>query len=153
MKFLENKIPPPLVAVIFALFMWVIATWDQGLVYPSPLTLLVIISFIAVGVTFTLSGAFAFKKANTTVNPLKPESSTSLVTVGVYQLSRNPMYVGFVCLLFAWAVFLGSPFTVLMIFAYIVYIQVFQITPEEKAMEKLFGDEFVNYKSRVRAWL
>lgn len=151
MKFLENKIPPPLVALVFAILMWVIS--GEGSSSTSPLMIALIFGLVILGIVFTLSGAVAFKKAQTTVNPLKPESSTSLVTSGVYQFTRNPMYVGFVFLLLAWAVFLGSLLSTVMIVFYILYIQLFQITPEERALTKLFGQEFTDYRARVRPWL
>jgi len=63
------------------------------------------------------------------------------------------MYVGFVFFLLAWASFLGSLWGVGFIALYIAYIQRFQIVPEERALTKLFKDEFVEYKAQVRPWL
>ncbi|MFT5889590.1 MAG: protein-S-isoprenylcysteine O-methyltransferase Ste14 [Zhongshania sp.] len=55
-----------------------------------------------------VAGVLSFRRAGTTVNPLKPEFATSLVIVGIYGYSRNPMYLGFLCGLLAWVLVLGS---------------------------------------------
>jgi len=153
MKFLENKIPPPLVAVIIAVAMWGLSQCTSNVILTVTVKYSLIIGFVLIGIFFALSGAVSFRLAKTTVNPLKPDTASSLVTSGIYQFSRNPMYVGFVAFLLAWASFLGTPWGILLIAGYIAYIQRFQIMPEERALTKIFKDEFVNYKAQVRPWL
>ena len=75
------------------------------------------------------------------------------MTAGIYRVSRNPMYLGFAILLLAWAVFLASPWMLLGVPAFMMFISRFQIQPEERALESLFGEEFRDYKARVRRWL
>jgi protein-S-isoprenylcysteine O-methyltransferase Ste14 len=84
---------------------------------------------------------------------LHPENASALVTYGIYRLSRNPMYCGMAALLLAWAAYLQSPLSVLGIAVFVLYITQFQIKPEERTLEKLFGDAFLRYKSSVRRWL
>jgi protein-S-isoprenylcysteine O-methyltransferase Ste14 len=108
---------------------------------------------ISLGIFFDLAGIISFRAAKTTVNPLKPDSVSRLVTSGIYQYTRNPMYVGFVFFLCAWAVFLSSFWVIIFIGLYIGYIQNFQIIPEERALSRLFPQEFPIYKASVRAWL
>jgi protein-S-isoprenylcysteine O-methyltransferase Ste14 len=95
----------------------------------------------------------AFRRQRTTINPLHPEKTSSLVTGGIYRISRNPMYVGMALLLLAWAVYLESPAALLGIGAFIAYITRFQIIPEESLLSRHFGAEFENYRQRVRRWL
>jgi protein-S-isoprenylcysteine O-methyltransferase Ste14 len=95
----------------------------------------------------------SFRLANTTVNPLTPGIASSLVTSGIYQFTRNPMYVGFAAFLLAWASFLATVWGVSLIGVYIAYIQHFQVIPEERALKKLFKDEFIHYEDHVRPWL
>ena len=104
----ELKVPPPIVALAMAIAMWFLAR-----VPPSPEALpdtrmLGVIGLAAVGCAFGLSGVVAFRRAKTTVNPLKPASASSLVSGGIYKVTRNPMYVGMLLFLFAWAMFLWS---------------------------------------------
>jgi protein-S-isoprenylcysteine O-methyltransferase Ste14 len=112
-----------------------------------------VVGFISIGIFFDLAGVISFRRAKTTVNPLKPNTASSLVTSGIYQVTRNPMYVGFVAFLLALASFLGSAWGLILIPVYILYIQHFQIAPEERALTALFKEEFTQYKAKVRPWL
>ena len=111
------------------------------------------IIIIILGVLIVLIGGYQFKKNSTTVNPLVPEDSSKLVTSGLYNFSRNPMYIGFLLFLFAWALFLGSLFALLFLPIFVLVINVVQIVPEEKVLEEKFGDEYRKYISRVRRWV
>ncbi|WP_057830008.1 methyltransferase family protein [Colwellia sp. TT2012] len=153
MKFLENKIPPPLVALLIAAAMWGVSKFTAILALTATVKYSMVLGFVLAGVFFALSGAISFRLAKTTVNPLKPDTASSLVTSGVYQFTRNPMYVGFVALLFAWASYLASAWGIALIALYIVYIQRFQIVPEERALSAIFKVEFSDYKAKVRPWL
>ena len=108
---------------------------------------------VVVGLGFDLLGLIAFRASRTTINPLRPERSTALVTGGVYRVTRNPMYVGMALLLLAWAVYLSSllPFAGPVVF--VLYITRFQIQPEERALQAIFGEDFARYAARVRRWL
>ncbi len=64
---------------------------------------------VCLGIGVSVSGMLAFRAARTTVDPRNPGKATQLVAGGVYRLSRNPMYVGLLCTITAWAVYLGSP--------------------------------------------
>lgn len=153
MKSLENRIPPPLVALGFALLMWALASLDSALMLHPTLNTYASLLFFLLGFSFSLSGVLSFRRFKTTVNPLKPQAATSLVTTGVYRLTRNPMYVGFVFFLLAWAMRLGSVWSVLLVLGFILFIQRFQIAPEERALLLLFGAEFEQYQRKVRRWL
>jgi protein-S-isoprenylcysteine O-methyltransferase Ste14 len=63
------------------------------------------------------------------------------------------MYLGFAIFLLAWAVFLASPWMLLGVPAFMAFIGRLQIQPEERALESLFGEEYRDYKARVRRWL
>lgn len=76
-----------------------------------------------------------------------------MVTSGVYRISRNPMYMGMVLFLTAWAVYLAAMLPFFGLLAFILYITRFQILPEERALHALFGDEYTAYAARVRRWL
>jgi protein-S-isoprenylcysteine O-methyltransferase Ste14 len=106
-----------------------------------------------VGVAFDIAALLAFRKASTTINPLRPEKSSALVTGGVYRLSRNPMYVGLLLFLVAWAAYLASPLALAGPVSFVLYIQRFQILPEERILAAIFGGEYDAYRARVRRWL
>lgn len=153
MKGLENKIPPPAVALLVATTMWGLAEATPNVTVDNKVRLTVVAVCYLLGAGFSLGGVMSFRRAKTTVNPLKPESASALVDTGIYRYTRNPMYVGFALFLLAWAVFLSSPWALLGLPLFIAYIQYFQIRPEERALERIFGSEFLDYKRRVRRWL
>ena len=153
MQALENRIPPPLVAVIFAVAIWLLASSTSTVEFDQTIKIVAVTLLWVVGTVFSAGGVMAFRRSETTVNPLKPETASSLVTAGIYQVTRNPMYVGFVLFLLAWAAYLGSIWSVGLVVLFMVYIQRFQINPEERAMLKLFGQEYEDYRSKVRRWL
>lgn len=153
MRTLENRIPPPLVAAVFALAMWALALVVRGIDLGNPLRVTISLLAVLLGTLLGLSGAVLFRRARTTVNPHKPDSSTSLVTSGVYRISRNPMYVGFALFLVALSVWFAFPWSLLGVVGFVLYLNRFQIAPEERALEALFGAEFVRYRAKVRRWL
>ncbi|CAN7443090.1 methyltransferase family protein [Rhizobacter sp. LjRoot28] len=153
MAFLDHRIPPPLVGVAVAAGMWAAAGVGPALPLANGLRYGLIALLVAAGLAFDLSGLRAFRTKRTTVNPLRPERVSAMVTDGVYRWSRNPMYVGMVLFLLAWGVYLSALLPFLGPLAFMVYITVFQIRPEERALRERFGSEFDDYAARVRRWL
>ena len=153
MQLLENKIPPPVVAVIFGLAMWGISASASGIEAGESSRVIGASAFALIGAFFCIAGVVSFRLAKTTVNPLKPETASSLVSSGIYRISRNPMYVGFALFLVAWAVYLASLWTLVGVFGFVLYINRFQIVPEERALSTLFGADFESYRSKIRRWL
>jgi protein-S-isoprenylcysteine O-methyltransferase Ste14 len=85
---------------------------------------------------------------------LQPAQAASMVTSGVYRFTRNPMYLGMFCLLAAWAAWLGRLAPLLAgLPAFVLYMNRFQIRPEERALEQRFGAAFREYAARVRRWI
>jgi protein-S-isoprenylcysteine O-methyltransferase Ste14 len=153
MRYLELRIPPPIVGLVVAAAMWVIAS--RPLIWPpsTSVRLLAGVILLVIGIALALSAVISFRRAQTTVNPLKPETSTSLVSTGIFVRTRNPMYLGMLIGLLAWAVYLASALALLGPVAFVLYITRFQIVPEERAMHSLFGSAFTEYSQRVRRWL
>ena len=150
---LEHKIPPPVVALIVAAAMWMNSISGPKLDLPFEVRLGAALVIAAVGVVFDLLGLLAFRAAKTTINPLKPQKTSALVTTGIYRLSRNPMYVGLVCFLLAWTAFLAALWPLAGPILFVFYVNRFQIEPEERLLAQRFGDAFRDYKARVRRWL
>ena len=150
---LELRVPPPIAALFAAFAMWAATPGTIAIAAASHIRIAVAVALTLVGVLFDAAAFIAFRRARTTVNPLKPQSASSLVTSGIYRITRNPMYVGLVFFLCAWAVVLGSWFAFLGPLAFAAYIGQFQIAPEEKALYALFGEPYREYQERVRRWL
>lgn len=153
MKPLELTVPPPIVMLVTALIMWLLSFFLpaftlQALGNP---TLAAIIGLA--GMSVSMAGIIAFKRAQTTADPRKPSSASTLVTSGVYRFTRNPMYLGIQLMLIAWALFLGNALSLLFAFAFALYIHHYQIRPEERFLQEKFGAVFTTYKAKVRAWI
>ena len=153
MRALELRIPPPAVALLVAAGMWAVAHLAPTLELPQLARLLVAAVLGASGIAIAVGGVLSFRRAHTTVNPLKPETSAALVSTGVYSFTRNPMYLGVVLVLVGWGVYLSSVWSLVGPVLFASYITRFQIVPEERALDRLFGAPFAEYKKRVRRWL
>lgn len=138
--------------MIFGVLMWVVSMGAGALEISLPTRSVAALAIAALGVAFSAAGLVQFRRFKTTVNPTKPETASALVSSGVFNVTRNPMYVGLALVLVAWAAFLASPWTLMGPLAFGLYIDRFQIAPEERALSKLFGVEYSTYKARVRRW-
>ncbi len=153
MHALESKVPPVAAAFFIGLLMWLISWAVPGFEFVFPWRDPAAASLAIAGAVVSCLGVLSFKRAGTTVNPTRPNASSSLVASGVYALSRNPMYLGFLLILAAWAIFLSNALAFLLLPAFAIFMNRFQIEPEERALTAIFGQEFAAYKSRVRRWL
>jgi protein-S-isoprenylcysteine O-methyltransferase Ste14 len=153
MKSLQLKIPPVLIAIIAAICMRVVKAAFPSFNIALPLrgTMASILS-IAGGVISGL-GILSFRHAKTSVNPMRFDSVSTLVTSGIYSITRNPMYLGLLFVLLGWLYFISSVISIVFIPAYILYMNYFQIGPEETVLESKFGTAFKQYKLKVRRWL
>lgn len=147
------KVPPVLVVLVAALLMWLLARFIPALSF-SFTGIHIIAALVAfIGIVVCALGVASFQRAGTTTNPLDPGQASKLVTAGIYRYSRNPMYLGFALLLLAWGIFLGNLLALLAAPAFILYMNRFQIAPEERALEALFGEEYRAYCRSARRWL
>ena len=153
MRSLELKIPPPVVALLFGLLMWLAAHTVPSFAWPATARIAAAVALAAVGAAFDVAGFVSFRRARTTINPLRPADASSLVVTGVYRYTRNPMYVGGALLLLAWAAFLANAAAFLLVPGFVLYLTRFQIIPEERVLAGIFGAEYREYCERVRRWL
>lgn len=133
--------------------MWGASTFVPLLDVSLTLRVVSATTIAVVGLCFDIAGIISFSRARTTINPMKPSKSSSLVSTGVYRLTRNPMYLGVVFILIGWAVFLSSVWLLLGPLAFVLYMNRFQITPEESVLSDMFGSRYSEYRSQVRRWL
>jgi protein-S-isoprenylcysteine O-methyltransferase Ste14 len=153
MKNLELKVPPVAVTIIAGTAMWLVSVVLPKMRLCDTFHAAMVVIFAAIGAAFGITGLLSFSKAKTTFDPMKPDSSTSLVTSGIYSITRNPMYVGLLSILTAWCFFIESAYALLLLAAFITYMNKFQIEPEERALRSIFGDVYDGYALRVRRWL
>jgi len=150
---LELKIPPPVVALIAAVLMWILTRKFGFSSFDIAYKFALCGFLVGLGLMIDLAALWRFAQAKTTVNPIKPRNASALVTSGIYQYTRNPMYVGNFMFLSAWLVWLGSPYSAVCIVLYVLYMNKFQIKPEERVLQTLFGEQYAVFCKRVRRWV
>jgi protein-S-isoprenylcysteine O-methyltransferase Ste14 len=151
---LELRVPPLLVLLLVALGMWLAARLfgpRSGLT--ANVRGLMALVLLACGLAVAVGGVMAFRRAHTTVNPMQPGQVSSMVTGGVYRFSRNPMYLGMLFVLAAWAAWLASVPALLGLPVFVLYLNRFQIVPEERVLAQRFAAEYASYARRTRRWL
>ena len=153
MRFVELKIPPPLVALGTGILMWLAASLMPPFDIPDIIRVSATLTLALVGIGLDLTGLITFLRARTTINPLKPTATAALVTTGLYRFTRNPMYLGMLLVLLGWAMFLSNLAALLIAPLFALYITRFQIIPEERVLTEKFGTAFMVYQSQVRRWL
>ena len=147
------KTPPAVQLFISALLMWIISIYAANFRFIFKLSNELALFCLIIGGTIIVFGIAAFRKAETTVNPLHPDKASSLVNMGIYQYTRNPMYFGLLLILFSIGFYLQNLASMFVLPIYIWFISKYQIIPEEEALHKLFGQDYVNYQDRVRRWI
>ena len=152
MGWLEHKVPPPFVMVIIAVLMWLAHVW-LGSDLAGGWLLLLGIAFCVVGAGVAVTGFRTMVAARTSPSPTRIDLAKHLVTGGIYTRTRNPMYLGMVIFLIGVECILVNAWLSLGPFAFVFYIQRFQIVPEERAMHEKFGAEYDAYRLRVRRWI
>jgi protein-S-isoprenylcysteine O-methyltransferase Ste14 len=152
MQFLELKVPTPfllLLTIVAMLGLWWLHACPLSNQWGLPLAILLGVT----GLTVMFASMLRFWQMGTTITPFHPEKATRLVVTGMYRYSRNPMYVGVTLVLLAFGIFLDDGLALLVVPLFPMYVNYFQIVPEERILERLFGDEYREYKKRVRRWL
>lgn len=153
MRWLEHRIPPPVIDATFALAMWATARLLPGLSADWPGRIALSVALASAGVLLALAGVVSFRRHRTTVNPLKPQGASALVSTGVYAFTRNPMYLGMLVVLVAWGLYLSNLAAAVLVPLFVPCLNRLQILPEERVLRAKFGAAFDAYAARVRRWI
>lgn len=123
---------------------------------PRPLAargpeLFVGIALAVIGIALTIGAAGQFSRRKTNINTfLKPDH---LITDGLFQYSRNPMYLGFACVLLGVALALDNVVGIAIAVAFVVIADRWYIRFEEVVMADTFGEAYAAYRKSTRRWL
>lgn len=150
---IELKVPPAALGVIAAALMWAVSSATPAFDFTLPADSASAATLALLGTLTCLAGVVSFRRAKTTVNPMKPDSTSSLVVSGIYRYTRNPMYLGFLLILLGWAAFLSNVLALVALPAFVLYMNRFQISPEQRVLASLFADDYAEYRARVGRWL
>ena len=150
---LDLRVPPPLAMLLAAVLMWLAALALPALDFPLEARGPIAAAVALAGVVIASVAFFQFRHAGTTVNPMKPADSAALMTHGIYRYSRNPMYVGDALMLIGWALWLANAAALALVALFVVYLNRYQIAPEERALGTRYGAAYTEYCRVVRRWL
>lgn len=153
MNVLEHRIPPPLVVLLIAASMWLVSDVSPVVEISRVVQTRVAGALALAAAVVAGLGLTAFRRAGTTIDPVRIERTSTLVTHGIYSVTRNPMYLGLALLLCGWAFYLAAPWTAAGPLVFIAFITRFQIMPEERALLGQFGASYAAYCRQVRRWI
>ncbi len=150
---LKLKIPPAVTFLFCLGLMWAIQhlTTNSWLLFEFRVYIALL--FVAIGALLGVLSVLLFIRSTTTVNPHKPNNASTFVQTGVYQISRNPMYLGLLFVLIAAIFYWGNTFTLAVPPLFIWYMTEFQIKPEEEALKQKFGQAYQTYLTKVNRWV
>jgi len=80
-------------------------------------------------------------------------ATTSIVDSGMFSYSRNPLYMGLTLCYCGLAFAIDNVWLLVLLPPMLITVQMVLIKPEERYLEKKFGDEYSTYKKRVRRWI
>jgi protein-S-isoprenylcysteine O-methyltransferase Ste14 len=142
---------PPL---IYAAFLVVGIYWRDVLplsLGPGPLRKPIGVALVAAGILIAFWAMGTMTRARTTFNPFRP--SSAIVSSGPFRFTRNPIYLGDLLIYAGVAMYFDSALALLLLPLVIVAMHFGVIVREERYLERKFGEEYRNYRQRVRRWL
>lgn len=147
------RVPPIGQLFACAFLSWTLASFFSGLDFSWSISIFLALAFGLVGFAILGVSVAAFVRARTTVNPMLPEQAQCLITDGLYRYSRNPMYLGMLCMLLSVTFYLENfaAFSGPVLFVWLM--NEFQINPEERALQAKFGGAFEVYSRGTRRWI
>ena len=148
---MKTKIPPPILALLMIglVYLSSLLIGSVSFDYQASLSVLLVI----VGLSCALPSFSLFARNKTTISPFTPSESSVLITEGMYRYSRNPMYLGLLLLIIAATIWFGTWFGIIISLFFILLINILQIIPEEEALLQIFGEDYLEYKKKVRRWI
>lgn len=147
------KVPPPVLFIATAVLMWLVACLLQSDGKMGFVRLVSCCLFVFSGIGIIATSVYEFYQSKTTLSPIAPEKASTLVISGIYDVMRNPMYVGLILLLVGWGIWLGSFISLILVIGFATYLHFFQVLPEESALSKVFERDYERYLERVPRWL
>jgi protein-S-isoprenylcysteine O-methyltransferase Ste14 len=144
------RVVPPVYLLAAVLAMIALEILLPGGMLPVPLKWLGLVPMIA-GLLLGGWAARLFRKHETTIKP--GHVSNQLLSEGPYRFTRNPIYLGMVLGLIGVALLLGgtTPWLILPVFIWLIARNVIPV--EEAMLDERFGQEYRDYRARVRRWI
>ncbi len=150
----QVKFPPPLVYIAFLLTGQLLDRLSGRMPDFIPVSAWVMVAggvALLAGFFFMIAGTSRFRKLGNNLEPWK--HANQIVSSGIYRFTRNPMYLGMALACLALALLFRSSWAVILLPVALLVIRTQVIAREERYLEAKFGDEYLDYKAKVRRWL
>jgi protein-S-isoprenylcysteine O-methyltransferase Ste14 len=145
------RFPPPLLYLAGLLAGWLLERKYPLTSLPRTFAMAAGVVLVIAGLALARSGAQAIWKANSSIIPIRP--TTTIVSSGVFALTRNPMYLSMVIIYAGVAFLIGSAWAFILLPLVIIAVDRLVIAKEERYLEGKFGEAYLAYKQRVRRWV
>lgn len=149
----QVKTIPPLIPLFFIVLAWLIDKYIYALAIPVAGNIQLIVAYFMMAIAAILFAFSLYFFIKTKQNPVPQTPTNALYTGGVFRFTRNPMYLGFLLAQVVVAIKFNNLFILLSLPIVWWLLNKWAIKPEEIYLEKLFGQEYLDYKSKVRRWL
>ena len=147
------KTIPPLIPLIFIILAWLIHKYIYAINIPIPHEIQTIIAYTMMTVATILFSFSLYFFIKFRQNPEPHTPTNALYTGGIFRITRNPIYLGFLIAQVVVAIKLNNLYVILFIPIVLWVLNKWVIEPEEIYLEKLFGQKYLKYKQKVRRWL
>jgi len=145
------RVPPPLIyVVLFGLGVAMRQIVPLAISPTLPVRVAALI-FLGSGAILLVWSNVLFRRAHTSLVPIRP--SMALVVRGAYRLTRNPMYLGLLCVYIAAALWFGVIWALILVPLVVLAVQRLAIAKEERYLDQKFGEAYREYRARVRRWI
>jgi len=149
----QVKTIPPLIPLVFIVIAWLLDKYVYVWPIPLALNIQMIIAYIIMPIAALLFIMSLYFFISSKQNPEPHTPTNALYTGGVFRITRNPIYLGFLLAQIVVAIKLNNLYVILTLPFVGYFLNNWVIKPEEVYLEKLFGQEYLDYKQKVRRWL
>ncbi|HTV68150.1 MAG TPA: isoprenylcysteine carboxylmethyltransferase family protein [Rhizobiaceae bacterium] len=145
-----QRLLPPVLALLLLVLMGLFFTLLPGpVIFPEPWNWIGLVPIVG-GAALTITGARLFGERRTNIRTFN--DPTILVTDGPFRFSRNPMYLGFALFLTGVGILLGALVPLIVGLSFWLIADRWYIPFEEAAMQRTFGEQYDEYRQKVRRW-
>ena len=148
---MKTKIPPPILAILMIGLVYLSSLLIKSLNFDYQASLSVLL--IIIGLACALPYFRLFARYKTTISPFAPSETAVLLTEGMYRYLRNPMYLGLLLTIIAASIWFGTWLGIVISTIFVLLINFLQIIPEDEVLLEIFGEEYQEYKKKVRRWI
>jgi len=149
----QVKTIPPLIPAIFIVMAWALNKYIYEMPIPLAVNVQLIIAYVIMPIAVVLFSFSLYFFITQKQNPDPHTPTNALYTRGIFRVTRNPIYLGFLLAQTVVAIKLNNFYIILSLPLTIILLNKWIIEPEESYLEKVFGQEYLDYKQKVRRWL